>query len=96
MMIKNTIYWALISCLFANAALAQEDVPTGTPITKSAEISSTKHDFTETLIKGKMKAPTGFFITGKKSQTMTQMVKLRSNFRQELTSSFDGAKILTH
>lgn len=65
-------------------------------MTKEAIMSSNKHDFTETLINGKMKAPTGFYITGRNTQSMTQMVKLRANFRKEMEASFHGAKIMSH
>ncbi|MEZ4741267.1 MAG: hypothetical protein R3B45_02280 [Bdellovibrionota bacterium] len=56
--------------------------------------SKTQIDFNETLIEGKMKAPSGFFIQGRQSQSMAQMVKLRSNFRQKLIQSRFGAKTI--
>jgi hypothetical protein len=49
--------------------------------------SQTTIDFNETLIDGKMQAPSGFFIQGRQSQSMAQMVKLRSNFRDKLIQS---------
>jgi hypothetical protein len=49
--------------------------------------SQTSIDFNETLIEGKMQAPNGFFIEGRRTQSMTQMVKLRSNFREKLLQS---------
>lgn len=54
--------------------------------------SKTTIDFNETLIDGKFKAPAGFFLQGRKSQSLSQMVKLRSHFRRELMSSSAGAK----
>jgi hypothetical protein len=44
-------------------------------------------DFTETLIEGQMKAPEGFFLQGRQSQALRQMVRLRSKFRNELGNS---------
>lgn len=49
--------------------------------------SKTKIDFNETLIEGKMQAPQGFFLQGRQAQDLSQMVKLRSNFRPELRNS---------
>lgn len=62
-------------------------------ITKDYTVSSkTNIDFNETLIDGQMKAPSGFFLQGRKSQSLSQMVRLRSNFRRELTGSGAGVK----
>jgi hypothetical protein len=56
--------------------------------------SSTQIDFNETLIEGKMKAPSGFFIQGRKTQSMSQMVRLRSSFRNKLTQSRYGVRAI--
>ena len=56
--------------------------------------SSTSFDFSETLIEGKFKAPSGFFLQGRQSQSLSQMVKLRSNFRNELRNSRSSVKAL--
>ncbi len=84
------------SLLLAESSKKETDNSKQTIMTKEAMVSSNKHDFTETLINGKMKAPTGFYITGRNSQSMTQMVKLRANFRKEIDASFNGAKIISH
>lgn len=55
---------------------------------------STNIDFSETMIDGKMQAPQGFFLQGKKSQTLTQMVRLRSKWRSELRNSKAAVKTL--
>ena len=57
--------------------------------------SSTKIDFDETLIEGKMQAPNGFFLQGRTPQALSQMVKLRSNFRPEVRTSKSGVRSLT-
>lgn len=54
--------------------------------------SSTRIDFSETSIDGKMKAPDGFFLQGHNSNSLSQMVKLRSNFRSELRNSSSAVK----
>lgn len=56
--------------------------------------SSTHIDFTETSIDGKMKAPEGFMLQGRQSNSLNQMVKLRSNFRNELNNSRSATKAL--
>ena len=52
----------------------------------------TNIDFSETAIDGKMQAPAGFFLQGRQTQSMTQMVKLRSSFRGELRNSREAVK----
>jgi hypothetical protein len=54
--------------------------------------SSTKIDFSETAIDGQMKAPQGFFLQGHSANSMSQLVKLRSNFRSELRNSRSAVK----
>ena len=54
--------------------------------------SSTKIDFSETTIDGKMKAPDGFFLQGHNSNSLSQMVKLRNNFRSDLRNSRSAVK----
>jgi hypothetical protein len=60
-----------------------------------AATDSTNIDFTETMIDGKMQAPQGFFLQGKKAQALTNMVKLRSKFRSELRNSKSAVKAIT-
>lgn len=54
--------------------------------------SSTKIDFSETAIDGQMKAPDGFFIQGHSANSLSQMVGLRSHFRNELRNSSSAVK----
>ena len=54
--------------------------------------SSTRIDFSETAIDGQMKAPEGFFLQGHSANSMSQLVKLRSNFRSELRNSRSAVK----
>lgn len=56
--------------------------------------SSTKIDFTETAIDGQMKSPEGFMLQGQQGNSMSQMVKLRSNFRNELNNSKSATKAI--
>lgn len=76
--------------LTSGTVLAQSGKASGS----FATTDSTKIDFTETMIDGKMKAPEGFFLQGRQSQTMTQMVRLRSKFRNELRNSKAAVKAL--
>jgi hypothetical protein len=55
---------------------------------------STKLDFDSTLIDGKMKAPAGFFLQGRTGQSLTNLVKLRSNFKTELRNSRAAVKAM--
>lgn len=57
-------------------------------------VSSTHIDFSETAIDGKMKAPDGFLLQSRQSSSLSQMVKLRSNFRNELNNSKSATKAL--
>jgi hypothetical protein len=71
--------------LFSTPILAAEDEAF---ISKDA----TSHDFSEYQLKGKMKAPNGFFLQGKKGQSLSQMVRLRSNFKRALRNSKAAVK----
>ena len=54
----------------------------------------TKMDFDSTMIDGKMKAPTGFMLQGRNKQSLTNLVKLRSNFKPQLKDSKAAVKSL--
>jgi len=75
----------------AQVALAQQN-QRGSLSSEYAAVSSTEHDFTETMIDGQVRAPDGFFLQGRKGQSLSQMVRLRSNFRRELRNSRSGMK----
>jgi len=55
---------------------------------------STRIDFSETMIDGRMKAPEGFMLQGQKGNSLSQMVKLRSHFRNQLNNSKSATKAL--
>ena len=80
----------------SSASLLSAEEESRPDYVKEALLSSTKLDFSEALIDGKMKAPVGFMISGRQNQSLTQMVKLRSEFRRELRGSKSGAKSLGH
>ena len=56
--------------------------------------SSTNIDFDSTIIEGKMKSPTGFFLQGRNKQSLSNMVKLRSKFKEELRNSKSAVKAI--
>lgn len=94
MRIGNKTLVVLLCCL-AQAALAEakrskaSSGPGG-----FATGDSTVIDFSETSIDGKFQAPQGFLLQGKKSQSLSQMVRLRSKFRSELRNSKAAVKAL--
>ena len=57
-------------------------------------VYSTNIDFDSTLINGKMKAPTGFFLQGRNKQSLSNMVNLRSNFKDKLQNSRSAVRAL--
>ncbi len=60
--------------------------------TKDKEVYSTSMDFDSTMIDGKMKAPNGFLLQGRNRQSLSNMVKLRSNFSSKLRDSKAAVK----
>jgi hypothetical protein len=54
----------------------------------------TNMDFDSSMIDGKMKAPSGFFLQGRNKQSLSNMVKLRSNFSGKLRDSEAAVKAL--
>lgn len=56
---------------------------------------STKIDFDSSLIDGKKKAPLGFLLQGRNKQSLSNMVKLRRNFRERLRNSSHAIKALS-
>lgn len=57
-------------------------------------VYSTNIDFDSTLIDGRMKAPTGFFLQGRNRQSLSNMVRLRSKFKTELRRSRTAVKAM--
>lgn len=87
----------LIGCLLIGDNGFSQDKKTSRKIQGGSSFSSadsTNIDFTETMIDGKMQAPQGFFLQGKKAQSLTQMVKLRSKWRSELRNSKAAVKTI--
>lgn len=74
---KAILSLTLLVSLLASGQLKAED----------KEVYSTKMDFDSTMIDGKMKAPSGFFLQGRNKQSLTNLVKLRSNFKPQLKDS---------
>jgi len=83
---KKTLCLALV--LFAGSIQAAEK---GKP--KEGNYS-TNMDFDSSMIDGKMKAPSGFFLQGRNRQSLSNMVKLRSNFSGKLRDSEAAVKAL--
>jgi hypothetical protein len=91
----------VVACWTGSASAQGKKASSGTKVDAGGEHgdgfvaeASTKIDFSETSIDGKMQAPQGFFLQGKQSQSLTQMVKLRPNFRSELRNSRSAVKSL--
>jgi len=105
MRVTTRIGLIILTLTFAmtKAALASGKAPTSKttrdsgPATDSDPAyvvrSSTRIDFSEANIDGRMKAPEGFFLQGRKSQDLQNLMKLRSNFREELSGSAAAAEI---
>lgn len=81
-----------LALVISSQSLA-EDVPSGKAQVKEQQYS-TNMDFDSTMIDGKMKAPSGFFLQGRNRQSLSNMVKLRSNFGTKLKDSEAAVKAL--
>ncbi len=79
---------ALIFVLFGGQLQAEDK---GKP--KEGNYTTTM-DFDSSMIDGKMKAPAGFFLQGRNRQSLSNMVKLRSNFSGKLRDSEAAVKAL--
>lgn len=73
----------VLGLLFSTQGLAAEK-----------ESFHTTMDFDSTMIDGKMKAPSGFFLQGRNKQSLTNLVKLRSHFKPQLKDSKAAVKSL--
>ena len=80
------ILFAPVSGVFAQGA--RKDLNRG----GGKAVYSTNLDFDSTMIDGKMKAPMGFFLQGRNKQSLTNMVKLRSGFKNEMRRSRTAIK----
>lgn len=81
----------LISVMSSMTAFA--DSPGGQAGSAPAQYT-TKMDFDSSMIDGKMKAPSGFFLQGRNRQDLQSMVRLRSNFREKLEDSRSAVKAM--
>ncbi len=79
--------------IIALLVLAWVEAPPASSAEK-AEALHTTMDFDSTMIDGKMKAPSGFFLQGRNKQSLTNLVKLRSNFNPQLKDSKAAVKSL--
>ena len=94
-MYKNKICFVLIAmCCLGPLALGKQAPRRIQGGGSFAATDSTQVDFSETMIDGKMQAPQGFFLQGKKGQALTNMVRLRSKFRSELRNSKSAVKAI--
>jgi hypothetical protein len=78
----------LISLFAVNIQAAEKGKPA-----KEGNFQTTM-DFDSSMIDGKMKAPSGFFLQGRNRQSLSNMVKLRSNFSGKLRDSEAAVKAL--
>ena len=81
----------ILFLMFDSVVFAQDKNVSGGTF---ATTDRTHVDFTETMIDGRFKAPQGFLLQWRKSQSLTQMVKLRSTWRSELRNSKSAVKAL--
>ena len=79
---------ALILMGISGALLAEDkNKPTNMGDSSERVTYSTKLDFDSALIDGRMKAPSGFYLQGRNKQSLSNMVRLRANFREKLRDS---------
>lgn len=84
----------LLFAMSASSLMAQEVSRESLNDPEGKVVYSTKIDFDSTLIDGQMKAPQGFFLQGRNKQSLSNMVNLRSNFKQELRNSRSAVKAM--
>lgn len=70
------------------------DTPGSSGLSATADKATTTMDFDSSMIDGKMKAPSGFFLQGRNRQDLQSMVRLRSNFRDRLEDSRSAVKAM--
>lgn len=84
----------LMSAMIGSALMAQEVPRESLNDPEGKVVYSTKIDFDSTLIDGQMRAPQGFFLQGRNKQSLSNMVNLRSGFKQELRNSRSAVKAM--
>lgn len=88
------VSFGLTALLSSGTALAKDkDKEKDKPKVNEPRYSTTM-DFDSTMIDGKMKAPNGFLLQGRNKQSLSNMVKLRSNFSSKLNDSKAAVKSL--
>jgi hypothetical protein len=90
------LFLAAVMLLFSYTAMA-DDEKANEKLKSGGFVTADKTniDFSETMIDGKMQAPSGFYLQGRQAQSMTQMVRLRSKFRSELRNSKSAVKSIS-
>ncbi len=89
--------WTLVFFLataWATQALAQSSDRANLNQSEGKATYSTNLDFDSTMIDGQAKAPMGFFLQGRNKQSLSNMVKLRSDFKPELKRSKTAVKAM--
>lgn len=88
---------ALVLALLLSQSAFADDNKSDEKLKASGFVATdrTNIDFSDTMIDGKMQAPSGFFLQGRQAQSMTQMVRLRSKFRSELRNSKSAVKSIS-
>ncbi len=84
----------LLFAMTGNSLMAQDAPRESLNDPEGKVVYSTKIDFDSTLIDGQMKAPQGFFLQGRNKQSLSNMVNLRSGFKQELRNSRSAVKAM--
>ncbi len=84
---------AMILTISVDQFALSETATSGTAV---IDKDQTSLDFDSTLLEGQMRAPDGFLLRGRMSQSMSEMVKLRSNFRKELIRSRQAVKAIAN
>jgi hypothetical protein len=88
----SLISLTLIASMWTMPGLAED--PLSGRGEKDEPEASTHLDFDSTMVDGKMKAPSGFFLQGRNRQNLESMVRLRSDFRDRLRNSRSAVKAM--
>lgn len=97
MPLLRRLYLTFSILALGHLAMAKDnESKTGNSNDTFTAIMSTKYDFGDESISAGKQAPDDFFLRGKQSQSLSQMVRLRSGFKREHRNSRAGVKALTH
>lgn len=92
-MIRIALITFAVIC-FAELAQGQQQRKDLNRESQEKVVYSTRLDFDSTMIDGQNKAPMGFFLQGRNKQSLSNMVRLRSNFKNQLRRSRTAVKAL--